>query len=55
MNDNIKNVATYSVLPFVTLLFGYFIGNLQTEKKYKPRFEDLLSRVKYLEKGITKE
>ena len=50
---NINVVTCYGVSIFVAGI-GYFCGKVTTEKKYRPMVENLLERVRYLEKGIAK-
>lgn len=37
-----------------TFIIGYYLGKSQSEKELKPRVDDHLERIKYLENGITK-
>lgn len=37
-----------------TFVIGYYLGKSQSEKELKPRVDDHLERIKYLENGITK-
>ena len=37
-----------------TFVIGYYLGKSQSEKELKPRVDNHLERIKYLENGITK-
>ena len=37
-----------------TFVIGYYLGKSQSEKELKPRVDDHLERIKYLENGIIK-
>lgn len=38
-----------------TFVIGYYLGKSQSEKELKPRVDNHLERIKYLENGITKK